>query len=168
LPALTQSTAPFAAQMSTLAAIWSGFLPFTILSPDIPPASTIRKYKVHFEDVMPCYGSSVLPVFILAFLDGRIMMPNDIRTYLLDDETVPHTASAAEKRARGLRIVDTWQYDGKKQLATFWLREDVMQQMMAAEGHWMVQMFRTDTWGFHSSHEVVKNAVKDLGFRWID
>jgi len=107
-PALTQSTAPFAAQMSTLAAIWSGFLPFTILSPDIPPASTIRKYKVHFKDVMPCYGSSVLPVFILAFLDGRIMMPNDIRTYLLDDETVRHTASAKEKRARGLRIVDTW------------------------------------------------------------
>lgn len=63
---------------------------------------------------MPCYGSSVLPVFILASLNARIMMQDDIRAYLLDDETVSQTSLIKKKRACGLRVVDTWQYDGKK------------------------------------------------------
>jgi len=36
-----------------------------------------------------------------------------------------------------------------------------MEQMTAVNEHWMVQIFRMVTWGFHASHEVVKEAVKD-------
>jgi hypothetical protein len=160
---MTQSTTPFKAELSTHAAMWQLLLPFGILSSEIAPVHTIRKYTIKFAKVSrenPSY-----PVLILFF--HKFDLPTNktwrLCSILLSDEW--GSKDCEQFREHEIKVLSTWTYQEESRTATFWLRGDEMQRMKT-EG-WKVCIFRTDTWHAQSSSYGV-GKVEDSGVRWVD
>jgi len=103
------SVKPFVAEVSTLTSLWRLILPFGIVA-DIPPASSIRKYKMTFETVFPRYETE--SVLMLCFIDGTIQPPRSPKTFrniLLDDELRDPAQNTRLIKAEGLHIVTTFE-----------------------------------------------------------
>lgn len=158
------STAQFTAEMSTLAAIWSTFCSFPILSDQVPPVNAIRQYRVRFEYPFPT-RITIGPTFVIVFIDmTRIADVRFMHTWLLDDELARRDEWAYRGRTGAMHVLTTWHYDRRHQMARFWLRQDVMETMK--KGMWAVQIWRTDTWVQWSDHKVVGESVEDTGRLW--
>lgn len=144
MPGLSQSVKPFVAELSTLASIWQSALPFGVLSPTIPRAQDIRKYRINFTEVSENVDNTA--VFVLAFYQTS-MLPaqRSFRTFLLDDEEGQKDPQIATLREEGLHVVTTWEWSRSSKTATFWLRRDVMEEMQCGQS-WTVMIWRTDNW----------------------
>lgn len=165
MPERTQSTRQFAAEMSTLATIWSTFSSFPIFSSQIPPIETIRQYRVRFDDDYP-HPSNVVPTFVLVFMDmTKIADPGTLHTWLLDDELARRDKMAEQGRRGAMHVLTTWQYDCDERTAQFWLAKDVMGKMK--QGMWAVQIWRSDVYMPWTPHRVVGEDVEDTGKFWI-
>jgi hypothetical protein len=164
---MTQSVAPFKAELSTHAAMWQPLLPFSILSRDIAPVETLQKYSMTFAQVSrqnPSYPAFVL-VFHKGALPSSMDMPN-LRSALLSDERGSDEYANKTFREERASIVSTWTWRQASRTATFWLRGDEMRRMRE-QGGWLVCIFRTDTWKLQSGLCGV-DEVEDLGVRLVD
>ncbi|KAI0181821.1 hypothetical protein GGR52DRAFT_584258 [Hypoxylon sp. FL1284] len=88
-PSRTMNVKPWAPEVSTLATMWRGVLPFAVVAPRgiLPSPETIVEYSIY---IPPCPASEVtVPHFALAFWDERKWgkAPKCLRLILLDDET---------------------------------------------------------------------------------
>lgn len=163
---LTQSVAPFTAELSTLAAMWQPLLPFGMLSRNIAPVETLRKYTITFAKVSQ--EVNAYPLFILNFHKGTTVPSsniNNLRSILLSDELGSNDHDHKQFREQRINILSTWTWHQASRTATFWLREDEMQRMKD-EG-WKVCIFRSDNWKLQSGSRSV-DKVEDLGVRWVD
>ena len=162
MPALTQSVKPFVAELSTLASMWQPTLPFGILSTSIPRRQDVRKYRIKFTNVSGEVDN--VATFVLAFFQ-TLMLPtqSSFRTLLLDDEEGQKDSQAATLRKEGLHIVTTWEWLRSAKTATFWLRRDVMEEMLRAQS-WGVMIWRTDNWTHQSGPH--KLDVVEIGESW--
>jgi len=165
MPALTQSTKPFVAELSTLASMWQSVLPFGVLTPNIPRRQDVRKYRITFTNVSGDVDS--VATFVLAFFH-TLMLPlqPSFRTLLLDDEQGQKDPQAAALRKGGLQIITTWEWARSSKTATFWLRRDVMEEMLRGSS-WSVMIWRTDNWTNQSGPHRL-DAVVDTGETWVD
>ena len=164
MPVLKQSTAPFVAETTTLLSMYQVALPFGVLTSQLPRISNVRKFAYTLKEVPifpypdPCH-------FILVFFDASLLpFPDNLRPYLLSDETADRSTQAERARARGLRVLTTWMWDGAEKTASFYLREDAMQAMR--RGRWNVAIFRTDSWIFQSLPSDI-SEIKDTGINWM-
>jgi len=92
------STAPFVAEMTTLAALCLHALPFGIISDQIPDVRIVHCYHMGFEGIDLQPGR--LPVFILVFTAPDLDVPN-LRELLLSDEKDAKGHDATRARAGG-------------------------------------------------------------------
>lgn len=163
MPALTQSVKPFVAELSTLASMWQSALPFGVLSTNIPRRQDIRKYRLTFTNEISDDVENV-STFVLAFFQIQ-MLPTELafRDLLLDDEEGSKDSQAFRLRNEGLHIVTTWEWVRSSKTATFWLRRDVMEEMLRMQS-WGVMIWRTDTWTNQS--EPNRLDIVDTGETW--
>ncbi|KAK3080588.1 hypothetical protein LTS18_015033 [Coniosporium uncinatum] len=122
------STAPFVAEMTTLAALWLQALPFGIISDQIPDVRTVHCYHMGFEGIDLQPGR--LPVIVLVFTAPDLDVPN-LRKLLLSDEKGAKGHDAARARAGEINVVTTFQWLADRGVAEFWMREDVVNTMEA-------------------------------------
>jgi hypothetical protein len=163
MPALTQSVKPFVAELSTLASMWQSALPFGVLSTNVPRREDIRKYRLDFTNVSGDVDN--VATFVLAFCQVLIFPTQpSFRTLLLDDEEGQKDSQASTVRKEGLHIVTTWEWVRSSKTATFWLRRDVMEEMLRSQS-WGVMIWRTDTWTHQSGPNRLLNVV-DTGETW--
>jgi len=143
---MKQSTAPFVAELSTLLGIWQAVLPFPVSVSSLPGVSGIREYSFTLG-TMPEKPVAEPPAFILLFRNVYVAPPGpfNLRPYLLSDETSDSSSKAKEMREKGLRVVTTWTWSRARKTASFWLRQDLMEEMMEDNG-WMVSIWRSDDW----------------------
>lgn len=163
---LAQSTAPFTAELSTLAAMWQLLLPFRMLSRHITPVETLRKYTITFGKVSQ--EVDAYPLFILVFHQGTTVPSShtsNMRSILLSDEDGSTEHDHKEFREQRVNVLSTWTWTRASQTATFWLREDEMRRMKD-EG-WKVYIFRSDNWKPQSGSRPV-GKIEDVGVRWVD
>jgi hypothetical protein len=164
LPALTQSVKPFVAELSTLASMWQPALPFGLLSTNIPRRQDIRKYRLAFTNVSGEVDN--VATFVLAFFKTLLLPPKSaFRTLLLDDEEGQKDSQVSTLRKEGLHIVTTWEWSRSSKTATFWLRRDVMEEMLRSQ-RWGVMIWRTDNWTHQSSPHTLD--VVDTGETWAN
>jgi hypothetical protein len=164
---MTQSVAPFTAELSTLVAMWQLLLTFCILSSYIAPVQTLKRYTLTFKKVSQ--EGINRPHFILVFYKdappSHSIHDVNIRSVLLSDEHGINEHGLEQFRDQRVNIFSTWAWHEESRTATFWLRGDEMQRMK--DGGWKVCMFRTDNWRSQSSFYGI-DKVKDTGVRWVD
>ncbi|KAI0019836.1 hypothetical protein F4780DRAFT_792580, partial [Xylariomycetidae sp. FL0641] len=143
----TMSVQPWAAEFTTLITMWRGVLPckgLFIPNKILPSPETISEYTIDFP---PFQGQDLnVPHFALVFWNQRKYdePPTKLRPLLQDDEKGDTTTGSQALRADGIRVLTTLQWTRASNRATFWLRSDVADQMMA-EG-WTVYIWRMDSW----------------------
>ena len=166
MPVLERSTAPFVAEMTTLLSMYQISLSFGVLAPQLPTIDAVRKYAYTLDEV-PLHPVPEPNHFVLVFFDAYDLKPNtiDLRHYLLSDETADDSSQAERIRERGLHILTTWNWDRAGKPVTFWLRQDVMEEMK--KGVWAVSIWRTDNWDYQSKPCNV-SEVKDMGATWAE
>ncbi len=148
-PSRQISVQPWRAEYTTLFSIWRRILPFGIVATSraLVPVSTISQYTVSFPSFTSPNGN--VPHFIVLFwnteVGGTSEPPSTLRRpVLLDDELGAASSSAQCIRKAGIHCLTAFRYATKTRTATFWLRDDVVKDMMA--GEWKVYIWRTDTW----------------------
>ena len=156
-PMKNLSTAPFVCEVSTLATLFEPTLPISIASAVKPKLSSIYEYKIHLE---PLYvGEADLPVNILVFYDENLMddavglsdwlVPPSSRPVMHPESRGSSLGSSSQKyhslRGRGMKVITTFTFDSKKEQATVWMAEEVMEEMRKGR-KWHVGMWRTDDW----------------------
>jgi hypothetical protein len=169
-PFKKMSLSPFVAEMRTQATIWMRLMPFGFVAPDLPNIDNIYRYTIKFEDVMP-FGRCV-PHFILVFAKADFIM-GSLREVLLDDETGDSSSQARQLRHEGLVVISTYEWSGMAdntaQGASFWLAQDVMDEMVS-DGNWFSVLYRNDTWTPQSDFSVVREDPRGIqkGEKWMD
>jgi hypothetical protein len=164
---LRQSTAPFAAEMSTLLAIFqsAGALPFGIISPNIPPIGLVYRYSVTFSEVSDALGEP--PAFVLVLFDASLLPPGSLHPYLLSDGRGDMSEDGREIREKGLHVISTRNWDRANLTAEFWFRRDVFEELLCTSGgasgdEWAVAIWRTDEYVCQSPLAFV-GSVEDRG-----
>ncbi|KAK4501165.1 hypothetical protein PRZ48_006971 [Zasmidium cellare] len=160
-PILAQSTAPFVAEFTTLLSMSQCTLPFGILSPHIPPIQLAHQYSFAFPEVPDIIAET--PAFILVLFSMHLL-PREaekegIRQFLLSDETGSKTQKGRTAREEGIHIVSTWQWDRQGKKATFWLQNDVFEQLDRST--WGISIWRTDSWIRQAGPELLKGVVDE-------
>ncbi|KAH9817400.1 hypothetical protein Tdes44962_MAKER05524 [Teratosphaeria destructans] len=131
-PAISQSTVPFVAELSTLLSIWQLALPFGLIACSLPDIDKVRNPSAIR------YATST-PAFVLALWKLELLPPrSNLRHYLLSDEK--------PCKARSVTVPRRWTWDRETKIASFWLRQDVMEKIKS--GTWMIAILRTDDWEF--------------------
>ena len=164
-PVMAQSVQPFVAEFSTLVAMWQLVLPFGIISPDIAPVETIKRYSVTMKSASN--EVDAWPVFILVFYDGSLRPSTaifDLRSCLLSDEKALKDNDTKKFRDGNISIVTSWEWNATSKKATFWLRSDVMRTM--GERQWEVCIYRADNWRPQSKSYDVKECCVE-GVSWV-
>ncbi|CAK3981111.1 Hypothetical predicted protein [Lecanosticta acicola] len=169
-PALAQSTRPFVAEMPTLGSIWQFALPFGITSPLMPPIDQIHKYSIKFGNIRQFVTDT--SSFILVLFFSRHYTPasegvtppfpqkESFRLIFLSDEE-GRTSKGIKNLRNNLHAISTWQRDGKKETASFWMRKDVMEPLREGK-EWVIEVWRTDVWMRQSAMQYA-NRIKDEG-----
>lgn len=135
-------TAPFFAEMSSLASMFSRVLPFAVIgSHDIvPDPATIRKCVVQFPHLPFEENSQHLAVIFTSF---DFKQPSGgwgvdtIRGTILDQNYIT-------KHKKDIIVVTTWKYDALSKTGTFWMREDIARSIDPE--CWMCEVYSTYTW----------------------
>ena len=133
------STAPFAAEMSSLARLWLRLLPFGC--PGLPLIPKVFKYSINFPEF---YCTDLLsPHFMLLFWNRKYgKAPKEMRSVLLDDEKGSPKFSRIRRHA--VHIVTTFTWTQQTRTAGWTMREDVVENMK--QGEWDAYIWRTDDW----------------------
>ena len=164
-PSRKISVAPWRAELTTLLSVWYHILPFGILTPKgaLLPLTSISQYQTSFPEFDDLNRN--VPHFMILFwnLDvaGTAAPPRSIRRLLLDDELGDTSSSAQKIREEGVHCLTTFRWTSTSRTGTYWLRDDVINSMMA--GAWKVYIWRVDTWEASTSGVDVAAGVTRMG-----
>ena len=144
------TTAPYMAEMSTLTAIHQPLLPFALVGSELPKLRTLCEYTVQFEAVK-CDMSSdtsrrefILCFFKMPLMDEAINLGQlNCRHYIRD---LLVSSEFNDKYPGPLVMLTAWKWNSASQAATFWLRGDVLDEMLRDSGQWGCGIYRTDSW----------------------
>lgn len=141
------TVAPWVAEFTTLVGIWRGLVPFgfVVANGAQVTLADVFEYSVTFPDFNCPRDQLRIPHFVLIFYNTDLgKMPQSIRSTLLDDEVGDNSEKAKKARAEGLHVVTTFKYVTDTRTATFWMRQDVADELR--QGDWNVSIWRTDSW----------------------
>jgi len=181
-PQLSMSTAPWAAELSTLLSIWSPLLPFGLTAPRahlVAPAD-IAEYSVSFPHLRD-NTQLRLPHFVLVLwkspkVEGGVAAPPPgslLHSILREDEMSDRLAdlelesglSKNDMKRDFIRVFTTLSYDCKTKTVTFWSRVDAMQKIQE-EKQWEAFIWRVDRWTRVTGGVKVSEASVTMGRRW--
>ncbi|CAJ2505394.1 Uu.00g127880.m01.CDS01 [Anthostomella pinea] len=146
-PSRTMSVKPWAAEFSTLVTLWRELLPFGLLYGGLPAYESVTEYSIKFPEVhgFGLHVTHFMPMFWNQNAFGRPAQgPEGSRSLLLDDEEGDTSDNAKKIRQEAVRVMTTFDWKMDTRTITFWLRDDVMEQMIDEE--WEVYIWRTDAW----------------------
>jgi hypothetical protein len=133
------STAPFVAEMSSLARLWLRLLPFGC--PGLPLVPRVFKYSITFPEFY-CVDLFT-PQFMLLFWNRKYgKAPKEMRSVLLDDEKGSPKFSRIRRHA--VHIVTTFTWTQHTRTAGWTMRGDVVENMK--QGEWDAYIWRTNDW----------------------
>lgn len=126
-PKQTFCTAPFFAEMSTLAAIFTRVLPFAVIANTevVPPINSIRRCTVRLPHLPHSANCSYIAIVFTSF---AFKPPpggwgtDTIRETILNQEY-------NTKHKDDIIIITTWKYDAPRKLGLFWTREDIARKI---------------------------------------
>ncbi|KAI3391944.1 hypothetical protein diail_6590 [Diaporthe ilicicola] len=146
-PLRPMSVAPWMAEFTTLLGIWRGLMPFGFAvasGAHVTPAD-VYEYSVTFPDFREEDARFRVPHFVLVFENTELgKTGQSLRKTLLDDEAGDNSERAKKARAEGLHVVATFKYVTDTRTASFWMRQDVADEL--CRGKWSVAIWRTDSW----------------------
>ena len=138
------SIKPFIAELTTLTTMWLPTLDFGLLkgSEFLPKPQSIHKYSVTFENVN--FDMGFESAFIIVFIDMDVAVSArsypviPLRLLLLnkEDELRDALRRPRDVREKGLHLVTTWKFETETKTARFWMREDVMKDVMDRKHGW--------------------------------
>lgn len=167
--ALKQSTAPFKQEVQVLAAIWQPRLGFGLIDTALPKVADIHRYQTTFKEVKedffedarsPAYALVLLNVIKLAHSGFE-----NLRSFLIDDETADKSPKSRDLRETGLHVFTTWEWSEKAKTATYPATRAQMEPKRGEQ--WAMIIFRTDKWTMQAKSERGK-TFKDLGPYYTD
>lgn len=165
------SVAAWQPEFSTHFAVWRRVLLFGVILPQANsvPLQSVREYEVSF----PVFKGQRLLVlhFILLFWNIKAGNGPKPTSMFLEDLMFKHIGIGVgidnTTWKTGIRIVTTWKFKTATRTASFWMREDVMQEMKTGNGDWKVWIWRTDNWCALTKPVDVTQNLKE-GRRWLD
>lgn len=147
-PKIEMSIGAWRAEFTTLFTIWRRVLPFGVIAPQGATTSLqrIREHSVAFP-LFEVEGTRV-PHFMLVFWDtnganGR-EPPRRISEMLSFDHVGSTRGVETTTVKAGIHIVTAFRFTTSTRTASFWMRDDVVEDMKA--GSWKVYIWRTDNW----------------------
>ena len=171
-PAIHMTTAPYMAEMSTLTDIHQPLLPFALADSELPKLRTLCKYTVQFKAVKRDISSDnsrrefMLCFFKVPLMDEAINLAQlSCRQYIRDFLV---SSEFNDKYPCSPAMLTAWRWDSASQTATFWLREDVFDEMLRDSGQWGCGIYRTDSWTTAIDERVGINTTVSKGKRWTD
>ena len=152
------SVKPWTAEFTTVLGVWRPLLPFGVTTAATPSAEGVVRCSLAFPILE---GTSFrCPHFMIVFwnLKGGTKHPRYLRNVLLDDELGDNSQLARDARESRVHIVTVFRYVTETRTATFWLRKDVVDELVGGggKGDWTAFIGRTDTW--EKQNEAVKVA----------
>lgn len=157
-PNRTMSVRPFLAEFTTLLAIFRRLLSFgTLLTQETSlRLGTIHKFALDFKsDARFKYrdlDGEFVPNFIHVFCHNSKLdrVPtHDLRAVLLDEEDADPTYKvfhAGDGQESPIHVVSTWTWNGKDSTASFWLTQNIVDDMLAHADDWDAYIWRSETW----------------------
>lgn len=144
-PQRAMSTAPWAAELSTLLSIWSSLLPFGLTAPrgHLVAPTDIAEYSVSFPHLKD--GSQLqLPHFVLVFWNMKSPLPGGNRLHSI----LRQEGGMGEVKSDVIRIFTTLTFDDETKSVSFWSRADAMQKLWQEKekGQWKSFIWRVDRW----------------------
>lgn len=157
------------AEFTTILATGRRILPFGVILPQggMPLPQDIREYCVNF----PMFkGERFLsPHFTLVFWNTQIARGLVPPKKLLESLFFEHMGATdgihTTTLKTGIRIMTTFKFTTYTRTASFWMREDVVQEMKT--GSWKVYIWRTDDWNRLTPGVDVAEGLKE-GQSWSD
>lgn len=146
-PSRQMTVAPWVTEFTTLVGIWRGLMPFgfVVAHGAHVTLADVCEYSITFPDFRGKRVRLRVPHFILVFYNMYLgIMPQSLRSTLLDDEVGDNSGQAKKARAEGPHIVSTFRYVTDTRTASFWMRRDVADGV--CRGNWNVSIWRTDSW----------------------
>ncbi|KAL2756670.1 hypothetical protein ACRALDRAFT_1075545 [Sodiomyces alcalophilus JCM 7366] len=137
---------PWTAELTTQACLWQGLLEFAIVREPLLP-SQIHRYSVKMATLGGLIFADERPELIIVFL-RRVhnFAVEDLRNILLGRVDRSQRDVAHSVRTEHCRIVTAWEWEEWEERGTFWMRDDVMERMMADYPPWEVFVYATDVW----------------------
>lgn len=168
-PKTEMSVAAWQAEFTSLFPIWRRILPFGVIVPQgaVPSLQSIREHAVTF----PMFKAErmLIPHFILVFWDTQNAHgpepPQNIWDMLLSDHVGIIEGIGNTTLKSGIHIVTTFRFTTRTRTASFWMRDDVVQNMKS--GAWRVYIWRTDVWDRQTEGVNVADNLKD-GQSWLE
>jgi hypothetical protein len=167
-------TAPFAAEMRTLASLYQRLLPFILITETLSPPDQIFEYtiKVTFVEAKDNSRPGLVLVFVsdefteIAEHEGEI----DLHSMLVfEPSALPkeQADSVLEVIDNGVMIVTTFKLDHAQKSAVLWMKGDVIENMVAAK-NWRVGLWRTDDWQPIATPGRLNRKRITKGESWLD
>ena len=103
-----------------------------------------------------------MPLMDEAIILGQLNCRHYIRDLLVSSEF-------DEKYPGSLVTLTAWKWNSAPQAATFWLREDLLDEILRDSGQWGCGICRTDSWITANDEKVIiNNSTVTKGGRWTD
>ncbi|KAM7190192.1 hypothetical protein V8F20_009814 [Naviculisporaceae sp. PSN 640] len=165
-PANEMNMTPYVAELTTIFGLWRLLIPFGFAlteSASITPKEVVECTVLFKGGFQGSNGLRMSRFKIVLWNTGLLGSPP---LQLLDLLANANKTEVEKLRKGGIHIVSAFSYTNATQTASFWLREDVVDQVLDAKENWAVYIWRTDTWGKQSE------AVKAKDFlvkrrRWV-
>ncbi|KAM0284299.1 hypothetical protein ACHAQH_002093 [Verticillium albo-atrum] len=139
---------PWKAELTTLAVIWQRLLNFSIVTEKLT-LEEVSRFEILLDSCqnlnMPCPEA---PEFVLVFikhLDETFFEGPSLLVSLSGSE-LPQDSDFATQLRGNCHVITTWEWDVIDQVASFWMRNDVIEDMMYCLEEWDVWVYRSDDW----------------------
>jgi hypothetical protein len=164
-PQRAMSTAPWAAELSTLLSIWSPLLPFGLTAPRghlVAPAD-IAEYSVSFPHLKD-NSQLRLPHFVLVFCNMKSPLPGGDRLHSI----LRQEGERGEIKGDLVRVFTTLSYDHETKTVAFWSRVDAIQKLWQEKegGQWKAFIWRVDRWTQVTESVEVSEESVTMRRRW--
>ncbi|KAF3356047.1 hypothetical protein VdG1_06785 [Verticillium dahliae VDG1] len=139
---------PWHSELSTLAVIWQRLLNFSIVTSKLTLQDVSRFELLLDSDRDIEIPNPEAPEFVIVFVkehDQYLFDGSGLAMALARGES-PDDFEFAEFLRNNSHVVTTWKWDGEKQIASFWLRNDVVEDMLESSHLWNAFLYRTDDW----------------------
>lgn len=137
---------PWEAEMTTQACLWQGLLGFTVVQEPLLP-SQIHRYGVKIPTGTTKTFREERPEHILVFLRRVFAFAKkDLRKMLLGQVGREERDLAHAVRTEHCVIVTAWEWDELEEQGTFWMRDNVMEDIQGDYPPWDVFVYATDVW----------------------
>ncbi|RNJ53015.1 hypothetical protein D7B24_002552 [Verticillium nonalfalfae] len=139
---------PWHAELSTLAVIWQRLLNFSIVTSKLTLQDVSRFELLLDSDRDIEIPNPEAPEFVIVFVkehDQYLFDGSGLAMALARGES-PDEFEFAEFLRNNSHVVTTWKWDGEKQVASFWLRSDVVDDMLESSHLWNAFLYRSDDW----------------------